>query len=189
MGCRLTSHRQPRAQIHAQVLGFLPAFSSPNRRTTTLPGRAPLSCRLVMAEVGLLGARTGYGKGVHCVQVPTLFPHGSRLSPGSRRHSGSGERAVGITKDPKYTNWQRFRATEAPTGPLSGVPLVSPSFFACWVYFTHPSTAAFLRDCWLGGGYLPRHCYGIAPMGTAPHGSNTVAVPWQCRSNKAGGRR
>ena len=25
---------------------------------------------------------------------------------------------------------------------------------------------------------LLRHCYGIAPMGTDPHGSNTVAVPW-----------
>jgi hypothetical protein len=27
------------------------------------------------------------------------------------------------------------------------------------------------------GTALLRHCYGIAPMGTGPHGSNTVAVP------------
>jgi len=41
---------------------------------------------------------------------------------------------------------------------------------------------ALPAGCRLGTTVVLRRCHGIAPMGTAPHGSNTVATPWSLAS-------
>ena len=78
------------------------------------------------------------------------------LSSRSRPHSRSGEKAVGITNDPKNTNGQRLGTTEVLTGLSSGVHFVSRSFMMCLVYsVVSPAVLGFSGPRCLP---LPQNC-------------------------------
>ncbi len=100
----------------------------------------------------------------HC-----LHRHGDRHQQ-PRRAALLSDRGVAVARRPT-----KCRFTQ-PAGNRDFRPdcaKMAPS----WPALGTPGTPNQHASRWLPTTVVPRHCYGIAPMGNAPHGSNTVAIP------------